>query len=248
MRKRNVTTFIILFLANISILCSQNNTCETAEKSFEDLNSITKCTVEKKEKTSASGKKSRQLSVRISSSQRFLKRRAVPKDKASGLGTMSTSGVDANNASVGITSNSLSIKEANTISKLKEKLSKEQLNSALGFEELDQIPLFSSCKVKSFDESYECFNETMMNHIMEHFRYPQDAVLNKVQGNVWVRFVIDEEGNITNLKTLAPKNGELLQQEAERVISKLTAFVPAVKDGKKVIAKYGFPINFSLED
>jgi len=168
---------------------------------------------------------------------------------------MNTAGVESSKANTSINKDiklvsSVDNKESSlsNIQKLKEKLSKEQLQNSFEFEDVDVIPAFEKCEGVKKKEAMSCFNVQMMKHIQQNFRYPQDAVINKVEGNVWVRFVIDELGNVTNLKTLAPKNGELLKQEAERVVSRLSSFVPAKKGGKNVLVKYGFPINFSLED
>ena len=133
------------------------------------------------------------------------------------------------------------------INKLKEKISREELKKAYEFENVDQIPLFKSCENKSKNKNATCFNENMIAHIQKHFKYPKEALLNKIEGNVWIRFIINENGSITNLKSLGPKNGDILKREAERVVALLPSFNPAFKGKKKVLAKYGFPINFSLE-
>ncbi len=88
----------------------------------------------------------------------------------------------------------------------------------------------------------------MMKHIQEYFSYPEKALINKIKGKVWVRFIIDQDGNVTNIKALGPKGGKILNDEAIRVVSNLPKFEPAYKNGKQISVKYGFPINFSLED
>ena len=94
----------------------------------------------------------------------------------------------------------------------------------------------------------DCFNLEMVKHIQKHFRYPGEAVRNSIEGEVWVRFIIDKDGIVKNIKTLGPNNGELLNEEAKRVVSKLPDFKPAKKNNEPVSVKYGFPINFSLEE
>ena len=245
MRKSVLSTVLLVVFSTI-VVNAQQKTCESNENVIEELNSITtKCTVDKTEKTTASGKRTKKLSVKVSSSTRYLKRRV--NHEVLGLGDVNTSGVESLNSNTNA-SNTIQIAKTSNIARLKEKLSKEQLKNSFQFEEVDVIPAFDKCKSVKKAEGANCFNEEMMAHIQKHFRYPHEAVINKVQGNVWVRFVIDEEGNIANLKTLAPKNGKSLKQEAERVISKLSAFVPAKKGKKNVLVKYGFPINFSLEE
>lgn len=250
MRKK-ILTAALLVVFSVSSLHSQD-TCESEVDVIDDLNSIaTKCTVEKTEKTSTSGKRTKKLSVHVSSSVRYLKKRKENK-AVSGIGTMNTSGLELTKPSSNITSpaiiGDIAIPKVSNIQKLKEKLSQEQLHNSFEFENVDVVPAFNKCESVKSSEGMNCFNEQMIAHIQEHFNYPQDAILNKIQGNVWIRFVIDEEGSITNLKTLAPKNGTLLKQEAERVVSQLPVFIPAKKDGKNVLVKYGFPINFSLQD
>lgn len=88
----------------------------------------------------------------------------------------------------------------------------------------------------------------MVKHINKHFKYPSEAIRNQIQGEVWVRFIIDNNGFVRNIKTLGPDNGEILNEEAKRVVFKLPNFKPAKNNGKTVSVKYGFPINFSLEE
>lgn len=88
----------------------------------------------------------------------------------------------------------------------------------------------------------------MVKHIQKHFRYPSQAVKESIQGEVWVRFIIDKNGQVKNIKTLGPTNGELLNNEAVRVVSQLPQFIPAIKQGGNTSVKYGFPIMFALDE
>jgi len=229
--------------------CQLDISLTMREEKIEDLNSITtKCTIDKKETLNSSGEKTRKLSVKVSTSTRFLKK-VIKKEKANNLEALSTSGIQQTNA-ISQISNVLAVKKKDftKINKLTEKLSKEELKKAHEFSNVDQIPLFKSCENKNKKDNLNCFNQKMIAHIQKNFEYPKEAVLNKIQGNVWVRFIINEEGAITNIKSLGPKKGAVLQHEAERVVSMLSSFKPAIKKGKKVFTKYGFPINFSLEN
>ena len=53
--------------------------------------------------------------------------------------------------------------------------------------------------------------------------------------------------NVCNIKTLGPRGGKILDNEAIRVVSKLPKFIAGKNKGKKVSVKYGFPISFSLD-
>lgn len=234
---------ILLFITNI--LFSQK-TCESKEETFEDLNSITKCTIDKS--SDKNKKNSRQISVKVSASKkRFLrKREEVKKSVATSASGLNVSGVSKTNHTTEI-SNSLSSLE--NITKLTNTLSAEEVKKASKFSTVDNIPLFNDCKGKKGDKALTCFNQEMVKHIQHYFRYPHDAVVNKIQGEVWVRFIIDKNGNVSNIKTLGSNSeGQLLDAEAYRVVSKLPQFIPGIKEKKNISVKYGFPITFSLEE
>ena len=239
MRVRVLINALLLMLC-VNLIHAQD-TCESDESLIDDLNVITKCNIDNTEETSASGKKTKKLSVKVSTSTRYMKKRT----NKSAVG-MNSAGVES--LKTGSIGNKLNLSAVSNVEKLKEKLSAERLKNSFEFEDVDVVPLFGKCKLLKSNEANSCFQEQMMLHIQKNLKYPHEAVLKKIQGNVWVRFVIDDEGNVTNLKTLSPKKQVLLTQEAERVIAKLPIFTPAKRKGKNVMVKYGFPINFSLEN
>lgn len=243
MKKMLLLIFICAF--PISIM-SQQEVCETPDEADIDLNSIsvTKCTIKEKDKKN---KKSRQITVKVSANRRYLKKREpIKKQKAAGLGTLSVANVEKTTEHIAVVKPVESLK--NNIEDITKKMSAEELKKASKFSSVDKIPLFNSCKKAKKGEQVDCFNEQMINHISKHFRYPSDAIKESIQGEVWVRFVIDKNGEVKNIKTLGPKNGEILNREAIRVVSKLPQFIPAKKDGGRTSVKYGFPIAFALEE
>lgn len=242
MKKALVLSFILISFG----IFSQETCDKSKEEVVEDLNSIsvTKCTIESSKKSSS--KRARRISVKVSAPKRryFKKRVVTKKDAVSGVGGVSTAGVTEVSGSSEIAK---SLKLRNSVANLTNNLSAAEVRAASKFLDVDKIPAFENCKAVKQDEAMDCFNSEMVNHIQEHFDYPVEAVMKKTEGKVWVRFVIDKNGEVTNIKALGPKNGELLKLEAKRVASKLPKFIPAVKGGKNVPVKYGFPINFSLE-
>ncbi|AUC16750.1 hypothetical protein BTO06_17075 [Tenacibaculum sp. SZ-18] len=233
--------FIIFALFGLSINAfAQKDICETPEDNIEDLNSITKCTIKPSKKLK--DKRSRQISVRVSApKKRFLKKRKKQKEAT----ILSSSGLTSTNQTTDI-SKKLALRT--NLAALTNTLSKEEVRNAEKFSTVNDIPLFPFCKGEIGDAQLDCFNNEMMKHIQQHFRYPNDAVVNKVQGEVWVRFIIDKDGNVTNIKALGPKGAKILNDEAIRVVSNLPKFIPGKKNGISTSVKYGFPINFALED
>ncbi|TDQ28375.1 energy transducer TonB [Tenacibaculum caenipelagi] len=250
---RKIIFFITLVCFYVTTALSQREVCETPESSL-DLNSITKCSIAPKDKNN---KRTRQISVKVSANRRYLKKRETPKkrvvsevaDLAETAKVESTSNETALTQSLVLDNPSEeSLAAKNNLENLKNKLSAEEVRQAEKFSTVDNIPLFSACKNAKEKDRLDCFNIEMVKHIQKHFRYPSQAVQESIQGEVWVRFIIDKNGQVKNIKTLGPKNGELLNNEAVRVVSQLPQFIPAEKGGNHTSVKYGFPIMFALDE
>ncbi|MDO6674290.1 energy transducer TonB [Tenacibaculum sp. 1_MG-2023] len=242
---RKVILVITIFCFYATNVVSQREVCETPEESL-DLNSITKCTIAPKSKKN---KGTRQISVKVSANRRYLKKREISKKKAvSNAAELSGAGTAAVEGTTNQTELNQSLTLKNNLEDITSKLSAEEVRKAEKFTTVDRIPLFSACKKAKKNERLDCFNVEMVKHIQKHFKYPSQAVKESIQGEVWVRFIIDKNGQVKNIKTLGPKNGGLLNNEAVRVVSQLPQFIPAKKSGDQTSVKYGFPIMFALDE
>jgi TonB family protein len=135
-------------------------------------------------------------------------------------------------------------KAAKRVAYKKEKL----ITDFVKFAKVQNIPQFKACLKVSDTEKINCFNERMVSHIQRNFNYPQAAAAQNIEGKVWVRFIIGKQGKVSNIRMRGPKNGQLLEQEAKRMVSKLRKFVPGMQDGKPANVEYYIPINFKLQE
>lgn len=124
----------------------------------------------------------------------------------------------------------------------------QEEQSSVNITILEDIPRFPNCVDESsnIQKARECFNQEMAKHIVENFNYPKLAKKNKIQGKVIVKFVINSEGNIINVETIAPNGCELLEAEAVRIINLLPKFKPGEQRGEPVNVSYAQPIMFKL--
>jgi protein TonB len=76
-------------------------------------------------------------------------------------------------------------------------------------------------------------------------KYPENAWKNKIEGTVVVQFIVDEDGNTTDVKVIKSVNAEL-DAEARRVISASKDWAPAVYGGRFVKSYKKQPIVFKL--
>jgi len=87
----------------------------------------------------------------------------------------------------------------------------------------------------------------LRKYIAENVRYPEMAKENDIQGTVYVRFVVDEKGKVTNVELLRGVD-PLLDKEALRVVSSLPNWKPGKQRGKAVKVSHSVPIKFALKN
>ena len=87
----------------------------------------------------------------------------------------------------------------------------------------------------------------LRKYIAENVRYPEMAKENDIQGTVYVRFVVDEKGKVTNVELLRGVD-PLLDKEALRVVNSLPNWKPGKKRGKAVKVSHSVPIKFALKN
>lgn len=85
-----------------------------------------------------------------------------------------------------------------------------------------------------------------MSHIQKTFKASNEAVKNKVKGKIFIEFVIEKDGKISDVK-LVRGLGYGLDEEAIRVISNYENWIPGQQKGKNVRVRYSVPIMISLE-
>ena len=87
----------------------------------------------------------------------------------------------------------------------------------------------------------------LMNFIQKNVKYPKIAKEYNITGKVYVSFIVDEKGRVTNVKTVRSVDKNL-DAEALRVVSALPNYKPGKKNGKPIRVKYTIPINFTLNN
>lgn len=85
----------------------------------------------------------------------------------------------------------------------------------------------------------------MLAYLGKAIRYPEKAVRNGISGTVYLQFVVNENGQIDQLRTLNSIGGGC-DEEALRVVRSMPAWRPGKQNGKAVAVEYMLPIRFSL--
>ncbi|MBN1986116.1 MAG: energy transducer TonB [Prolixibacteraceae bacterium] len=86
----------------------------------------------------------------------------------------------------------------------------------------------------------------LRKYIANAIKYPVIAQENGIQGKVYVTFVVDKDGGISDAR-IARGVDPSLDKEALRVVNTLPKWKPGKQRGKPVRVSYTVPINFVLQ-
>ncbi len=87
--------------------------------------------------------------------------------------------------------------------------------------------------------------QALRSFIATNLGYPKTAQQERIQGKVFVSFVVDPWGFVQQIK-VARGVHPLLDREAMRVVRLMPQWTPGIKDGKTARVKYTVPISFRL--
>lgn len=84
--------------------------------------------------------------------------------------------------------------------------------------------------------------------IGKNINYPQIAIEENLQGKCYVNFVVDREGNISDVRVAKGVTGcPECDKEAIRVVRMMPKWKPGKKNGKDVKSRFMVPVNYKLE-
>lgn len=89
--------------------------------------------------------------------------------------------------------------------------------------------------------------KALMEYLLKNLKYPQSASINKVQGKVVVKFIVDESGIVRDavvIKSVHPA----LDAEALRVVNHMPIWKPGISEGQPVSVFFTMPVVFKLTD
>jgi periplasmic protein TonB len=90
-------------------------------------------------------------------------------------------------------------------------------------------------------------NDELLKFIAENISYPEDAIINNIQGRVILKFVVNTDGSIDRIEILRGIDSSL-DNEAVRVIKTLPKFKPGKQGGVPVPVWFNLPVLFKLQN
>jgi len=89
-------------------------------------------------------------------------------------------------------------------------------------------------------------DSAMLNFLASKIRYPDSAKINMISGAVYISFIINELGAVTEATVLRGIGGGC-DEEALRVVNSMPSWTPGVQRGRRVKVQFTLPIRFMLK-
>ncbi len=112
--------------------------------------------------------------------------------------------------------------------------SREVNDSDEVFTSVEQVPEF------------EGGNTNALKYIAKNIRYPKEAQRKNIQGKVFIKFIVEKDGSVSN-PTILKGIGEGCDDEAKKVIESMPKWKPGKQNGQPVRVWFTIPISFTLE-
>jgi len=109
-------------------------------------------------------------------------------------------------------------------------------------EEISEEVIFT---VVEDQPSYPGGEEARIRYLQENLRYPQMAREAGIQGTVFVTFVVERDGSVTDVRILRGIGGGC-DEEAVRVVQNMPRWNPGRQRGQPVRVQFNMPIRFVL--
>ena len=90
-------------------------------------------------------------------------------------------------------------------------------------------------------------DEVLYQFIKVNMKYPLEAKEKGYRGRVFVNFIVEPDGSLSNIKVLRGIGGGC-DEEAVRIVESLPKFKPGMQNGEAVRVSYTVPVIFRLED
>lgn len=91
--------------------------------------------------------------------------------------------------------------------------------------------------------------EALAKYLSKNIHYPRLAQEMGASGTLFVRFLIEQDGSISDIATVGTKVlGYGLEEEAMRVVKAMPKWNPGLQNGRTVTVQFNLPIRFTLQE
>lgn len=101
-------------------------------------------------------------------------------------------------------------------------------------------------QVVEVDPEFPGGMEALIKYLSENIKYPEQAKKNKIQGKVYISFVVEKDGSVADAKVLRGIGGGC-DEEALRVVNAMPKWTPGKQRNTPVRVQFNLPVAFKLQ-
>lgn len=113
---------------------------------------------------------------------------------------------------------------------------------------VNEVPKNDSGEVKTVYASFPGGMKALKQFLVANKQYPPEAKSNCIHGTIYMSFMVDTVGDISEIKVERGVDSLTLDAEAIRLIEAMPKWVPGTEDEQKIPNKIRLPISFRLPD
>ncbi len=107
----------------------------------------------------------------------------------------------------------------------------------------DNEPIFALVQEPA---KYPGGDEALLKFIHKNIKYPKQAIKNNISGTVYVQFITEKDGSISDVKVIRGIGGGC-DEEAVRIVNKMPKWIPVKQKGVPVRYLNVIPITFKIK-
>jgi len=121
------------------------------------------------------------------------------------------------------------------------------------FQVVEEMPRFPGCEEMEATnaEKKKCADTKFLEYIYSNIQYPQEAIVNNLEGTVVVQFIIEKDGSVSSPKILKDIGGGC-GEETVRILNQMNEqgikWIAGKQAGIPERVQFSFPVKFKLED
>lgn len=121
----------------------------------------------------------------------------------------------------------------------------EEVVEDIPFMLIQNVPIYPGCEGNN-EVLKKCFSTKIQEYFSENFNVGLATELGLSEGRkrLFVVFRIDKKGNVVDIKSRGPH--PVLEEEVEKILSKLPQMIPGKERGEPVTVSYSIPITFKV--
>ena len=89
-------------------------------------------------------------------------------------------------------------------------------------------------------------DEARTKYMIESIKYPAEAKKKGIEGTVYVSFIVESDGTVSNVKILKGIGGGC-DEEAMRVVKGMPKWLPGKQKGKPVRVQFNMPVKYAFD-